>query len=128
MSRSTWAERVLFFTQLRHLISSGLALDQSLALAAIRGSSYVAKSKRWQQRVQGGDQLHRALRDDGEAPLICALVEAGERSGRLHELCAEIADFYQHCLAIKRLLIRRSIYPLILIHLALVLPALVQAI
>ena len=43
-------------------------------------------------------------------------------------MCQEIVAFYTHAAAIRRMIIGRSIYPLLLIHVAMVMPNLVQVI
>ena len=128
MVSTTWHNKVHFYGQLRSILRGGLALDQSLQLAAGKGSGYAPFRDRIYQHVESGNPLHSALEAIGETPLVCALIKAGERSGRLPDMCQEIETFYQHAINVRRIIIGRSIYPILLIHVAMIIPGLVPVI
>ncbi|TVR43260.1 MAG: hypothetical protein EA402_10030 [Planctomycetota bacterium] len=125
MAVGSWQERVLFITQLRSLMDTGITLDTALPLAGGRRGPYREAAELWARAVSAGQPLSEQMQRSGEPALVCALVRAGELSGHLPAMCREIEAFYSHCLMLKRLVIGRSIYPLILIHLALMMPPLV---
>jgi type II secretory pathway component PulF len=60
----------------------------------------------------------------GQTPLLTALVKAGETTSHLPELCTRIADHYDQLISLRSLVIGKLIYPALLIHLALMVPAL----
>lgn len=127
-SVSTWQNTALFYQSLHRILGTGIDLGQAIRMAAGRIPGYAQAAAGWKARLEAGEQFHQCLRESGERSLIIALVQAGEASGHLSELCADIANFYEHCLQMKRLAIGRLIYPVILIHAALVIPAIVPVI
>ena len=47
------------------------------------------------------------------------MVKAGETSGRLTEMCRDLASHYRHRIALRTLVIGRLVYPVMLIHVTL---------
>ena len=103
-----------FYDSLRSLLNSDLSVDRALQLAGERGPQ---PYRRWTPRLAAacGDGRHMAdaLRDVGEDSFVCALIDAGEKSSRLPEMCQEIADIHRHMLLLRNDIISRSIYPLL---------------
>ena len=107
------------------MIRAGLSYDNALSTLTPRSNGpYRAWGNDLIAALNAGDELGESLRKLGERPLVCALVTAGERSGRLPDICREITAIYEHAIATRKLIIGRSIYPLVLVHAALCFPAL----
>jgi type II secretory pathway component PulF len=121
----SWATRIAFFQQIRALLHTGMTLSQALPIAGGRHSPpYSQLAPQWAAATGAGEPWFEQLKKAGEPPLVWALVEAGEVSGRLGEMCKEIQDFYQHAMETRRMVIRRLAYPLLLAHAAMMIPAL----
>ncbi len=117
----TWSSAAIFYDQLRSLVAMGMALPQALGLAGNTSHGrHRALAPAWAAGCSSGRPLAELLAADGEPALAVALVRAGEASGRLPELCRELAGYYEHALAMRRLVIGRLVYPAFLVHVALV--------
>jgi type II secretory pathway component PulF len=127
----TWAGAAAFYDQLRGILVAGLPLRQALELAGNAASGrHRSLAPGWAAGCAAGATLAEQLERHGEPVLATALVRAGEASGRLPEMCGEIAGYYHHAVALRRLMISRLVYPVLLIHVALVaaaVPAVVVA-
>ncbi len=118
------ASAITFYHHLQLSVRSGLPLASAAESAA---ASAGAPYKRWAGEISNrlsnaGEALSSVLRDLGESPFACGLVLAGERSGRLSELCAHVVAYHEHIRSTQRMLITRLAYPVLLIHAALVFP------
>lgn len=118
-----WHHTAGFFRQLAVLTRTGMPVGTSLRLAGeTAGGSYRAHGLHWSVGCTSGLDLASQLTAAGESDLVCALVRAGEATGKLPDLCARIADHYDQLQALRSLAIGRLIYPLVLLHVALVVP------
>ena len=116
----SWSSAATFYDQLRALVAAGMPLPRALELAGdAAGGTHRAWAKQWATGCSGGLALAPQLTAAGEAPLATALVAAGEASGRLGELCGEVAGFFRHLVTTRNLIIARLIYPVCLAHVAL---------
>lgn len=121
MSRATAAT---FHEQLRTLLDAGMPIARSVELAGeAAGGIHRERSKTWATGCSSGLPLAQQMRASGEDELDVALVEAGELSGRLGEMCLEIAAQHRHVIALRSMAIARLVYPLFLIHAALIVAA-----
>lgn len=121
----SWSGAAVFYHQLGVLLKAGLTIAQSLNHAGDAAVGWHrAHAKRWSEGCAAGRSLAEQLAESGEKELPRALIHAGEKSGRVPEMCQEIADFYQHCISLRRAVIGRLIYPLCLTHAMLVIPTL----
>lgn len=119
----SWRSAVAFYTQLGTLLRSGLVAAEAVAIAAPRsGAPYAGWADRLKEACAGGGALGEALAACGERPVASALVDAGERSGRLGELCDAIAGLYEHARQVRAQVAGRLCYPAVLLHLALAVP------
>ena len=113
-----------FYDGLRSLLNTDMSIDRAVALA---GETAAQPYRNWSPVVAEtcatGQHLAQGLEKVGEDPFIVALINAGERSSRLPEMCAEIVAIHRHALLLRNEIISRSIYPFILAHAALVIPA-----
>src|SRR4051812_9633370 len=92
-----WSNSIAFYHQLGVMTRAGMTLAH--ALDYTRGATsgwYRARAGGWAAGCQGGAPLAGQLREAGEQTLPVALIAAGETSGRLPEMCAEITAFYEH--------------------------------
>lgn len=128
MAVGTWQQTVIFYGQMRQIVRTGLTLSQAIPLAAGSSAPHRQLAAQWVRGIEQGQPWHQQLSQSNERPLICALIRAGENSGRIEEMCEEIVSFYQNLLTIKRLIISRAVYPVILIHMVMVIPALVPVV
>lgn len=124
----SWSSAAGFYHQLGVMLRAGLTISQAVEAAGRAGGGHHAeRSKAWSAGCTAGRSLAEQLAEDGEEPLAHALVLAGERSGHLPELVEEIAQFNEHRMALRRLLIGRLVYPVVLIHVALAVPGVPSA-
>lgn len=116
------AQRADFYHQLSRLVASGVSLVQALEIqqrnppsAAFRGPI-----ARLISRLNQGDSFSTSIRSLGRwlPDFDAALLEAGETSGRLPETCRLLGDSYDQRARTARSLIGYLAYPLILLHLA----------
>jgi type II secretory pathway component PulF len=116
------AQRADFYHQLGRLVASGVSIIQALEIqrrnppsAAFRGPISQLIS-----RLNQGDSFNASLRSLGRwlPDFDAALLEAGETSGRLPETCRLLGDSYDQRARTARSLIGYMAYPLILLHLA----------
>lgn len=125
MKRAAWKNRSHFFHQLRILVRTGMNLAQSLPLAGREGPEpYRSLAVRWGEGCATGRTLAEQLAEAGEPPLVVALITAGERSGRLDEMCDEVVGFYDHAIRMRRQVVSKCIYPAVLLHAGLSIPVL----
>ena len=118
------AARGRFFRQLAVLTRTGMPIANALRLAGdTAGAPYRLRAAAWAEDCSRGADLASQMQTTGEAPFPIALVRAGESTGRLPELAARIADHDDQMQALRSLAISKLIYPLFLLHVALVVPA-----
>jgi type II secretory pathway component PulF len=121
----SWRATAHFYGQLRSLLTAGITLDRALELAAEHSPApYRQQALRWAAGCRAGRSLGEQMAAEGERPFPAALVSAGERSGRLPELCTQITSFYEDAIRVRSLVIGRAIYPAVLLHLCTMIPVL----
>ncbi|TVR16360.1 MAG: hypothetical protein EA401_01445 [Planctomycetota bacterium] len=125
---ASWQHTANFYQSLQRVLHTDIDLGHAVVLAAGGLPGYSQCAAQWKTSIEGGARFTECLDHSGERRLITALMEAGESSGHVSEICQDIADFYQHCLRLKRLVVSRLIYPTLLIHAVLIIPALVPVI
>jgi type II secretory pathway component PulF len=113
----SWARTATFHEQLAVTLDAGLPISQAVALAGdVAGGALRPRAARWSTGCAAGKGLAQQLAEDGEPPFEVALVKAGETSGRVTEMCREIAGHLRHRIMLRTLVIGRLIYPVLLIH------------
>ena len=114
-----------FYRQFATLINAGIPLFQ--ALVALESSTKNPKLKEiaraGQQQVQKGGRFSDVMAD---YPWICSpmqfeIVRAAEQGGMLDTSLRQLADYVENDLAIRRLISRETIYPKIVLFVALML-------
>lgn len=121
MIGGSWARRSLFYRQLAVLLRSGFHLTAAVPLAAgAAGGPWPTRTAPWAAQ----DQRPLSELATGEPPLVRALLQAGERTGRLPDVCDHVADLGERLTSLQRHLLGRLWNPLLLIHVAMMIPAL----
>ena len=114
----SWGRTALFHEQLAVTLDAGLSIVQAVQLASdTAGGELRAQGKTWSTGCAAGRGLAEQL--VGHPPFDIALVKAGETSGRLPEMCRELAAHYRHRIALRTLVLGRLVYPAVLIHVTL---------
>jgi type IV pilus assembly protein PilC len=121
VSPRQFAQRAEFYHQLAQCTSAGIgvirALEQIKASPPAR--SFREPLQRLLDELARGATLAESLQGLGWLPAFdLALVEAGERSGRLDACFRLLADYYNDRATIARQVIADLIYPVALFHLA----------
>lgn len=117
VSDMSWARAATFHEQLAVTLDAGLPIAQAVQLAgSTAGGPMRAQGAGWSSGCAGGRTLAEQLETGGQPAFDVALVKAGEVSGRLPELCRELAAHYRHRIALRTLVIGRLVYPVVLIH------------
>lgn len=116
-------ELVLMIRQLATLISAGLPLAQSLQTLVAQSENVRQRQllEALHQRVLNGGSLAEAVAEHREtfSPLYCAMIAAGEASGKLDRVLEQLADYSEKTQQLKNKLLQALIYPLLLTLVAL---------
>lgn len=125
LTRLSNTERLTLFDQLATLIDSGVTLITSLQLIQNQTGSKSLKEvyARIIHNINGGMGLAESMR---ELPhlfpeMVCALIEAGEKSGNLKAVMAELVEEMEGHQDFVRKITGAMFYPVILIFLCIIL-------
>jgi type II secretory pathway component PulF len=114
-----------FYRQLSLVHRAGIQLSQAVDMAGrVSGGHHGRASKAWSAGCGRGAALAEQMESTAEPSMAVALVRAGERSGRLPEIATALADYYDHLIQLRTLIISKLWYPVVLTHAALTIPAL----
>lgn len=126
-------EKAALFRELAKLLKADFHLDRGLDL--LLGQKPRPAVAAFLQEVRGrlaaGRGLTAAMRESGGhgvGALDLALIEAGEQSGRLAQSFTLLADYYESLAESMRRARGALVYPLLLVHLAVVVPEIPAAI
>ena len=114
----TWRQRILFLRQLALVLQSGLPLLQAMELLRRRlDKKLQLVCLHLYQLLRHGSSLAEAMeREPSFFPqLTTQLVQAGELSGQLGTVLAELADYYEQQEKLRSFVIKAAIYPLLLL-------------
>ena len=113
---------VLMMRQLATLIGANLPLAQSLLALENQCTARRQKTllRTLRQRVQEGCSLAEVVAQwpKNFTPLYCAMIAAGEATGKLNVVLEELANYSEKMLDMKRRLLQVMIYPLLLVGVA----------
>lgn len=116
----SWARTATFHEQLAVTLNAGLSIAQAIELAGnTAGGAFTLRGRQWSAGCAAGKSLAEQLAAGEQPPFDVALVKAGETSGRLPELCRDLAAHYRHRIELRTLVIGRLVYPVMLIHVTL---------
>ncbi len=116
------------------MLRAGFGLDR--AAETILAQNPPAPQKRYLDSLAGGlaggmgvaESVRGFGSDLGISPLEVALVEAGEKGGKLEQSYDHLSEYYEVLERTRNRVRVQLIYPLILLHLAVILPAIPRAI
>ncbi len=116
-----FTQRAEFYHQLAQLTSAGIGVVQ--ALDQIRrnppSQSFREPIQHFLDSLNAGQTIATSLQYNNWLPVFdTALIEAGERSGRLDASFRVLADYYNERARITKQVISNLIYPFFLIHFA----------
>ena len=116
-----FAHRAEFYHQLAQLTSAGIGVVPALEQIKRNppSSSFRKPLQRYLDELAAGRTLSESLQSGGWLPAFdTALIEAGERSGRLDATFRLLADYYNDRARIIKTVISQLIYPVGLLHFA----------
>ncbi len=114
-----WSAEAMLWDLLASNLEAGLPPDRSLALAADGAGGLPGRQARQAaEQVATGTPLAEALAGAGVVALACAVVRAGELSGRLPPLLRGLAEACRMRAKLRDETISRLAYPCFLLHLA----------
>lgn len=116
------ASRGEFYHQLGSALASGLTVVRALGILAENPPSrdLVRPAEALVQRLRSGATLGEAVRSLGRwaSDFDIALLEAGERSGRLDHVCQLLSNAYSERARLSRQVLLGLLYPAFLFHFA----------
>lgn len=119
-------QRIRFYQQLAVLTRAGIPLRTSLERLQVKIP--VGEITSLSQHIAEGQSIGESFGAAGFSPFETNLVAAGERSAQLATVFDQLAEFWTRELHLFEGLTRRLYYPVIVLHLAIVLGAFLQLI
>ncbi len=111
-----------FFHELAQLLRSGIGLPQAMELLS-RGRGPARLAATILRGLTNGDAVPKAFAGAGFSSGDCAVVEAGTTSGHLDTIFVSLASHYERLAKARSAVIAKSLYPIFVLHLAVVLLA-----
>jgi len=109
----------VFFSQLSLLLDGGISVSESLAFMAEEQPAVYLREV--VEQVEQGEKLTGAINASGLFPaFVVAMINIGERSGRLDEVCRYLSSFYQNVADHNRNFVNALAYPLVMAILVLI--------
>jgi type II secretory pathway component PulF len=120
----TLRQRIRFYQQLAVLVRAGVPIRASLVRLKERmaGNEVAILS----EKVNAGERIGEAFTAAGFSPFECHLVTAGERSAQLDTVFQHLSEFWGRELKMRQALPRPLYYPVVVLHLVVVMSALVE--
>lgn len=115
-------QRVVFFTQLSVVLNSGIPIFRGMELLQHRTSGKVGQAcKNLAVGLNLGMPFAAAMEQSQVqfSSLAITLVKAGEQSGDLQLVLAELAKYYQKQAELKQFLVKSALYPCFLLLMSL---------
>lgn len=124
----SFQKKAQLFHELAQLVKSGIPMNKGLEIMS-RGSNSVARaSQRIARELTSRGSVSAAFQAAGFTTADGVVIEAGETTGRLEEIFLELERYYGELATARKLIIKRSIYPFVILHLGAVLMAIAPAI
>jgi type II secretory pathway component PulF len=120
----TLRQRIRFYQQLAVLVRAGLPIRASLL--RLKEKMADREVTILSEKVNEGERLGEAFTTAGFSPFECHLVTAGERSAQLDTVFEHLSEFWKRELEMRQALPRPLYYPVVVLHLAVLLGALVE--
>lgn len=121
----TLRHRIRFYQQLAVLVRAGVPIRGSLVRLQERMADREVKVL--SEKVSAGERIGEAFIAAGFSPFECHLVTAGEKSAQLDTVFEHLSEFWKRELEMRQALIRPLYYPLVVLHLAILVGAVVEA-
>lgn len=120
----TLRQRIRFYQQLAVLVRAGVPIRASLQ--RLKEKMAEREVVVLSEKVNAGERIGEAFAAAGFSPFECHLVTAGERSAQLDTIFQHLSEFWARELEMRQALPRPLYYPLVVLHLAVLLGALVE--
>ncbi len=122
-------QRAQMFHSLAKMMGAGLPLTKAAGFTATRAgdAEWDKMARRLSEGLAEGKSLTNAL-GKSLTTMERRMLEAAEHGGRLPEGFQYLADYYEMMRRVKATLIQAAVYPLLLLHVAVFLPTLVQGV
>jgi type II secretory pathway component PulF len=128
MDALSFQQREQLFHALAQLSRSGIAPGKALEILARSSDRQVGGCARSLiTSLQNSKNVSEAFRGARFSKSDAAIIQAGEASGRLDAVFGELAEFYAQLAQARRRVLAKSIYPLLVLHLAAILLAIPPA-
>lgn len=124
-------QKAQLFTELAKLVQSGFPIEK--ACHVVLDTAPPPGAKAWMQAVPAGIRSGMTLAEafaaapDPPPKLDVHLIRAGERGGNLADAFAHLGDYYQMVADMQRRARASLLYPLVLLHAGVIMPAVVYA-
>ena len=107
----------LFTRQMAVMLKAGIQLHQSVAFAADSDPEMEPLLKQVLQKLESGYSFSNAIADSSRSfdTVYVGLIQAGELSGRLHEMLARLADVLEREIELRKRMISVVTYPTVLL-------------
>lgn len=123
-------QRVVFLRELATMVNSGISLGEALGLLSTRPGSPELRASITEaaKRVSSGERFSDVMERYPKVytRLNCAMVRAGEESGRLDENLNDAADYLEREVQLRQMISRETFYPKILLVAVLIIPLATQ--
>ncbi len=121
----TLKQRIRFYQQLAVLARAGVSFR--ISLERMKDKMAGPQLTMLSQKVNDGERLNEAFEAAGFSAFECHLVAAGERGGKLDYVFEHLSEYWKRELEMRQALMRPLYYPIVVMHLALVVGAIVEA-
>ncbi|HEV3270851.1 MAG TPA: type II secretion system F family protein [Candidatus Methylacidiphilales bacterium] len=120
----TLRQRIRFYQQLALFMRAGLPIRAGLERLKERASGQ--ELALLSEKINAGEKIGDAFAAAGFLPFECHLVVAGERSAHLDTIFQHLSEYWSRELAMRQALPRPLYYPIIVMHLVVLILALVE--
>lgn len=117
-------KKALFFRQVATMVKAGISLGRALEQAS--RSTLEQLGHDLARVVESGTPLSKAMRGYPQyfSYYESALIQAGEQGGLLERSLLQLADYLERTLQVRRDLLSKMVYPLLIIHVGIFVPPL----
>jgi type II secretory pathway component PulF len=115
----TLRQRIRFYQQLAMLVRAGVPIRG--CLERLQGKMSVPELKTLSEKVNAGERIGDAFEAAKFQPFETHLIAAGEKSAQLDTIFTHLSDFWARELAMRQALVRPLYYPIVILHLVVLL-------
>lgn len=118
----TAQQNAQLFHELTQLARSGLPMIRSLEIVGRKSGGGISScARRLFQALQATGSVSQAFRTANFPESDAAVIEAGEATGRLEHVYQELEQYYTQLAAARQQVIAKSLYPVVVLHLGVLL-------